>query len=389
MFRRQCLLLLFASHAFLRAQLPLPDPARLGPYPVGVTTTVLIDHNRTDGFTNKPRTLVTEIWYPATEDARGLPKNRYIDFFPGGVTAEIDQILSKSYKRPAAEIDRGFWNHAVRDARVRPGRFPLIVFSHGNGGTRHQNTFWCDHLASHGYIIVSADHTGNARHTIIDGELIPYQPAQRAASAVDRVKDMSFLLDQMIRWDRGADSRFAGHLDTGRVAATGMSFGSFTAVRVVDADARFQAVIPMSGIGPNGHTNVTIPTLPMLGTEDRTLGLKGNDLIRAYHARHQGPAFLLELVNGGHYSFTDIFKINPNFGDGAGEGKRRDSDEPFRYTSMEDTYRIINSYSAAFCGVYLRGEKGYLPFLEKNHWPEILVWKPKGVPTSSGSWGSP
>ena len=62
-----------------------PDPARPGPYPVGVTTTVFVDHGRTDKVTNQPRTLVTEIWYPATDDARSLPKNRYSEFFPGGV----------------------------------------------------------------------------------------------------------------------------------------------------------------------------------------------------------------------------------------------------------------------------------------------------------------
>lgn len=355
-----------------------PDPLQPGPFPVGVTTTVFVDAGRTDKFTNKPRTLVTEIWYPATDDARSLPKSKYSDFFPGGITPEIDKILVARHKMTAAEIDRIFPNESVRDARVRPGRFPLIVFSHGNGGTRHQNTFWCDYVASHGYIIVSADHTANSRHTIIDGELIPYRADQRTNSAADRVGDMSFLLDQMIRWNRGADSRFAGRIDADSVCAAGMSFGSFTCIRVADVDPRFKVTIPMSG-APLSHTNLTVPTLPMLGSEDRTLGPRGNDLIRAYYAAHQGPAFLFELVNGGHYSFTDTFKINPNFGDGVGEGKRRDTGEPFQFTSMEDTYRIVNSYSTAFLGLYLKGERGYLPFLEKNHWPALLIWKPKST----------
>jgi len=374
--------LVVCAGAAAGAQSRLPDPSLPGPYPVGVTTTVFVDAARTDRFTNKPRTLVTDIWYPATDDARGLARNKYTDFFPGGVTPEIDAILLKTYKKSAAEIDAIFWNHAFRDARVRPGRYPLIVFSHGNGGSRHQNTFWFDHLVSHGYIVVSADHTANARHTVIDGQLIPQEASQRANSAEDRPKDMSFLLDQMIRYDRGGDSRFAGRIDTGKAAATGMSFGSFTAVRVADADPRFKAVVAMSGIGPAPQTNLTVPTLPMLGTEDRTLGVKGNELIRAYHARHQGPAYLLELVDGGHFSFTDIFKINKNFGDGAGEGKRHDSGEAFRFTSMEDTYRIINSYSTAFLGLYLKGDAGWRGYLEKNHWPGVVIWKAKAGPAS-------
>ena len=67
--------------------------AALGPLPVGVTTTVLIDHGRTDALTQEPRTLVTEIWYPAGDAARSLPKNKYSDFLPGGATPEVGTIL--------------------------------------------------------------------------------------------------------------------------------------------------------------------------------------------------------------------------------------------------------------------------------------------------------
>jgi hypothetical protein len=86
----------------------------------------------------------------------------------------------------------------------------------------------------------------------------------------------------------------------------------------------------------------------------------------------------MEMKNGGHYSFTDVFKIDKNFGDGVGQGKRANG-EAFNFTSMETTYQMINSYSVAFLGVYVRGEKEYLPFLQKNHWPNELIWETKGV----------
>jgi predicted dienelactone hydrolase len=176
----------------------------------------------------QPRTLVTEIWYPAANGARRLPKNKYSDFIPGGVTPEIDELISKTYKMSAAQMDKAYWNDAHRNAPVRKGRFPLVVFSHGNGGSRNQNTFWCDYLASHGYIIVSADHTGNARWTIIDGKPVVFQGGERANSAKDRPLDVSFLLDQMIKWDKGADKRSPA-IDTER-GSDGMSFGSLTAI---------------------------------------------------------------------------------------------------------------------------------------------------------------
>jgi dienelactone hydrolase len=363
------------------------DPLEMGPHPVGVTTTVFVDSSRTDNFTKEPRTLVTEIWYPADDSARKQPKNKYSNFIPGGPTPIIDAALKQSYKLGIADIDKIYWNEAVRDARVRAGRFPLVVFSHGNGGSRHQNTFWCDYLASHGYIVVSADHTGNSRLTIINGKLIPYQGSERLRSADDRPRDVSFLLDKMISWDKGEDKRFAGRIDTDRAAASGMSFGSMTAVWVADRDPRFKALIGMSG-ERGEHTNLSIPSLRMLGTEDTTIGEGGNAIIRAQHVKHTGPAFLLELKDGGHFSFTDMFKLNKTFGDGVGSGKRRDTKQPFEFTSMELTYKIINSYSIAFLGAYLKGQKEYLAFLNKNHWPEVLIWDSKAGDQSAGGQAS-
>lgn len=366
------------------AKTSLPDPLSVGPFPVGVMTTVFIDAKRTDNLTQQPRTLVTEIWYPAADEARRIPKNKYSDFIPGGVTPEIDELITKTYKMNAAQIDKVYWNEAHRNAPARKGRFPLVIFSHGNGGSRNQNTFWCDYLASHGYVVVSPDHTGNARWTIIDGKPVAFQGNERNNSAKDRPIDVSFLLDQMIKWDKGVDKRFAGRIDTDRVAVTGMSFGSFTAHWASDQDPRFKAVIAMSG-APASHTNLTVPSLRMLGTEDRTLGVPGNNAIRDNHAKHSGPSFLLELKNGGHFSFTDMFKINKTFGDGVGAGKRRDTNEPFEFTSMETTYRIINSYSVAFLGYYLKDLKGYADFLNQNLAADVMIWDIKGAPAVSSA----
>ena len=42
----------------------------------------------------------------------------------------------------------------------------------------------------------------------------------------------------------------------------------------------------------------------MLGTEDTVIGEEGNAAARRYAADHGGPAALLEIVRGGHVSFT-------------------------------------------------------------------------------------
>lgn len=350
------------------------DPLKEGPYPVGVTTTTFIDSTRTDHFTQKPRTLITEIWYPAADSARTMPKSKYTDFIPGGVTPDLEEYFKKARGKTTDELNKTYWMNSHRDAPVRAGKFPVIIFSHGNGGSRHQNTFWCDFVASHGYIIVSADHTGNAAMTFLKEGRVPMQAGERANSAADRPKDMIFLLNQMVKWNDGGDERFKGKLDLSRPCAAGMSFGSMTAVRVAAMEPRFKAVIAMSGAYP-GSTNPKVPTLWMIGTEDRTIGTAGNAIVRSHHEKHEGPSYLLELKNGGHFSFTDMFKIIPTFGDGVGKGARREGGAEFQFTSMETTYKIVNSYSTAFLDFYVKGDKSVEPFLKRNGWPEELIWQ--------------
>ena len=353
-------------------------PAREGPYAVGVTTTLLVDHSRTDALTKEPRSLVTEIWYPATDETRGLPKARFSEFMPGGVSPMLGAMLRSAYTMSVDELDSKYANAAVRDARVREGKFPVVFFSHGNQGFRFQNTFWCDFLASHGFIVVSSDHTGNAAIAIINGKAVLFNSNERQRSAEDRPRDMSFLLNQMTLWNSGGDSRFARKLDLTKPVAAGMSFGSFTAIKVADLDPRFRAVIAMAYAPAEGHSN-EVPSLYMLGEEDATIGAKGNEAIRANFNTHKGPAVLLTLKRGGHYSFTDMFKLNPNFGDGVGTGKQREGGQPFTFTPATAAWEIINSYSLAFLNAYVRGNQEPSSLLAETKWPAEVSSQVRGV----------
>jgi predicted dienelactone hydrolase len=208
------LLRICAPRAFAQ-ETPLPDPEKPGAYPVGVTTILLVDHSRTDPATNGPRSLITEIWYPAEEDARGLPKNRRLDFFLKNKAPEFSVLLQVAFGVDVVQADARFQNMAVRDTRLRDGVYPLPLFSHGNGGLRMQNAFWCEHMASHGYIVMSPDHTGNCAVTFIDGKMVMFENSDegRKRLAADRPNDLSFLIEAMGRMNKGGDSRFFGRVD--------------------------------------------------------------------------------------------------------------------------------------------------------------------------------
>lgn len=358
------------------------DPTRLGPYPVGVTTTLLVDHSRTDVSTEGPRSLVTEIWYPATEDSRDLPKNKFSDFFLKGKNVKLNGMVAFAFKVQLKDIDETFKNVAVRDARVRDGVFPLIVFSHGNGGIRSQNAFWCDHMASHGYIVMSPDHTGNSALTAIDNEVIPYNNEGRSASAADRPRDLMFLIDTMTRMNNGADSRFIGKVDLEHIGASGHSFGGYAAAAVADMDPRIDAIAPMAAVGRE-RENYTCPAMVLLATEDATIGMDGNARIRQYYDESKGPRYLVEIVKGGHYSFTEMYQVDPDFGDGVGKGKRVTNGEEIDYISMERAFEITNSYTTAFFGRYLKGLTGYDEYLAANHYSDDIIYK-SNVPSGDG-----
>ena len=330
------------------------DFETLGPYPVGVTTTVFVDASRDDATTKSPRTLPTEIWYPTTDLGKQFPKNKHSDFMFSGNPA-MSMALKMAFDVDVSDFDKQFENTAFRDAPVADGQFPLIIFSHGNGGFRMQNVFWCEHLASHGYIVVAPDHTGNSAATIIDGKLIIYNN-DRIQAAKDRPIDVSFLIDQMYAWNKGGDSRFAKKLDMDKIGMGGHSFGGYTSTWVAEKEDRMDAIVPMAGAAPNIDTPNSIPLMVIMATEDDTIGLEGNKVIRNYYKNSTGPKYFVEFMDGGHYSFTEMFQYRPNFGDGIGKGKRITKDEEVTFTSKDIIYRYTNGYSLAFLNKFVKGD---------------------------------
>jgi len=349
-----------------------PEPgtfARTGPYLVGVRTLVLVDSSRDDPYAGGPRTLVTDVWYPASEASRGKPATTFVEFF--GARPDAAEAFVKHFGGTIEEVNRRFVTIAVRGAEPAPGRFPLLVFSYGNGGLRHQNVFQLDHLASHGYIVATPDHTGNAGVTVIGDKVFQYDRQGRSRSAVDRPKDLSFVIDRLVAEGREAGSWLSGRIDDGAIGLLGHSFGGYAVTRAADDDARVKAVLPMTVAFSKASS---LPTLLMLGELDRTVKEAGNGLARAYFVSLTGPKHLLVLKRGGHFSFSDMDRINPEFGDGIGVEKKKGPEIVFCPAAL--TKEIINAYTLAFFDNYLRGDSRAGDFLRTNQYEEEVELQP-------------
>lgn len=105
---------------------------------------------------------------------------------------------------------------AAIDARVPQGSYPVVLFSHGMGGTVRAQAWLGAALAQRGAIVISVTH---ANSTWGDFDM------SEGAKHWTRVADMSAALDAVI-----VDPEFADHVDMTRVMASGFSFGGWTAL---------------------------------------------------------------------------------------------------------------------------------------------------------------
>jgi dienelactone hydrolase len=385
----------------------------LGPYPVGVTTVQI------DGNDVRNRGLQTEIWYPATDDSlleQHLTKfSDYLGLDTALDPKEALNIANGSnviggYRDGLTieELDsaESTWlTNAIRDASIREvitdnnktgrNKWPLIIFSHGSGAYRISYSFWTEFLASHGYVVAACDHPGSARYTIVNGQVITPggSRSERRQMEIDRPLDIIQIIDGIEnKWND--DKKFNNLIDTNNVAVTGMSFGGYTTAEVIDiCDKRIKAGIMMcSSMSMSGsknlHTserkNKSTPTMIMIGTEDTVLGQKHNNSNRQYTKNHNnGDSYLLEIIRGGHVSFTSCEMYNKEYGNGIATDatKCKSLTKPGQEYSPLDIvkqHEIINNYGLAFLNKYLKNDNdndndSSSSYLKMNHYSEDEV----------------
>jgi predicted dienelactone hydrolase len=275
-----------------------PDPSAMGPYPVGVMTVELLDESRPDD-SGQPRRLVTEIWYPAVEDARGQP---------GYVYTEEDLLTDEARAALTMALDVELATDAVRDASPREPEeaFPIILFSHGSSGVRMQSTFLTVYLASHGYVVAAPDHLGNTLSDAVLGA----GTAEQFESLGQRPDDMGYVLAYL--QGLAADDPLGAIVDRERVGAAGHSFGALTTLRMLAQDRPIDVAVAQAPPGfdivwfgglPVQPEDIEIPVMLHAGGLDMTTPLADAESI---YERLGAPKSLLTVLTAGHFSFSDM-----------------------------------------------------------------------------------
>jgi predicted dienelactone hydrolase len=178
---------------------------------------------------------------------------------------------------------------------------PLAVYSHGFVSSRHGGTYLAEHLASHGYVVVSADHP--LTHIGAPGGPNPRDVVHQPA-------DVSFLIDRTIALT-GAERPFDGEIDAERIGVFGLSLGGITTTLVAFhpewRDRRVAAAISIAGagdvFGPRFFDHAEVPFLMIAGTADAIVDYERNALPIPDRTRGGG---LVSIEGGTHVGFAHV-----------------------------------------------------------------------------------
>ncbi len=271
----------------------------------------------------------------------------------------------------SVEVLRCDWFDAKRERKVpvkiyypstSEGKFPVIIFSHGLGGSREGYEYLGRHWAGCGYVSVHVQHLGSD-DAVWQG--LPPAKARdnmRAAAAnlaniTNRPADLTFVINQLERMNL-TNSVLKQRLDLDRIGVAGHSFGAFTALAIAGetfigpggqrasaVDPRVKAVIPMSAPAPRnrGRLNeefgtIKIPCLHMTGTDDGSVigSTSPKERRLAFDHSRNSDQFLITFTGGDHMIFS-----------GRRGGNSKNDDE---------FQKLICIGSTAFLDAYLTGD---------------------------------
>lgn len=264
-----------------------------------------------------------------------------------------------------------------KDENIANHTCPLIVFSHGGISTKTSNLSLYKELASHGYVVVSIDHTYHALNTEIDGESIhidskymrelntedshkdlenSYQCFQKWMKL--RTEDINFVIDDFLEKAWKESDNFYTLIDTDSIAVAGHSLGGSAALGVARQRDDIKAVMALespymcdiTGVDGKVFTWNTepYPCAVMNIYSDSGYRLINTDnkyVQNSNHLHNDGNIRYYYIEGSNHFTLTDLVRTSPILCAILGGGYDK---------SGYDTLEIINQKSLEFFDEYLK-----------------------------------
>ena len=205
------------------------------------------------------------------------------------------------------------------DAGIMEGQFPLVIISHGNGGSHLLYRTISSHLAKNGYIVAMVEHYGNNRNN--------NQLETSNENLMNRPRHISLTIDELL-----SENRFGKSIAACNIAVIGHSMGGYTALALAGGlprtregqkvettpDSRVKAIVLLApGTGWFRHSleKVTVPILLMIAEHDPITPDWNAEIVLNYVPDKRQVTFR-KVENAGHFSFLSPFPPHmksPNF----------------------------------------------------------------------------
>jgi predicted dienelactone hydrolase len=268
-----------------------------------------------------------------------------------------------------------------KDVRVRifypviAGKYPVIVFSHGAGGSDTCCEELTRHWATYGYITLQPIHDDSVAPHGDDGEANARLPQairealKNPALWESRPRDISFLLDSLALLEKRV-AGLTGKIDTNHIGVAGHSMGAYTAEAIGGAlvdvpdhpgqnfsDARAKAILSLSPQGPGqfgltGHSfsNISLPFMGITGSLDNLGPLANAAWHKIPFERGQpGDKYEVFIQGASHMSLITSETVNSA-----------------RSSQAAAILGYTNSASLAFWDAYLKDDPAAKQFLQSD-----------------------
>src|SRR5713101_2146455 len=270
------------------------------------------------------------------------------------------------------------------------GPFPVIVFSHGAGGSGQNyfplTGFW----ATHGYVVIQPTHNDSIALRKEKGEQVPASPRElvdeyrfNSDDWINRVRDITLIMDSLSDLEKRLP-QLKGKMDQKRIGVGGHSYGAFSTQMIGGAlldmpngpraqsfsDDRPRALMLLSPQGKtqNGLTesswkNMTRPTMSMTGSNDTgVMGQLASWREDPFTYSPPGDKYLVFIDGAFHMSFTGALAQADN----SQLARRPMMARLVGRTDQKAVFDYVKIASVAFWDAYLKTDARAKAYLKSN-----------------------
>jgi len=227
---------------------------------------------------------------------------------PGPAPVHFLQVDIEDKRRPtpahgsfpgtsSRKMKVGIW---YPGGQAKPG--PLVVYSHGFSSRKGECKYLLRQLASLGYVVAAPDFPATNWRAPGGAYML---------DAVNQPADQSFIIDQLLVWNKSQGNPIAGRIDPERIGAMGLSLGGLTTTLLAfdrnRLDSRIKAAVSIAGLHAMftsafyAHRN--LPYMAVAGTSDQLAPFAANG---APIVADIPGSILVSISRGSHIGFIGL-----------------------------------------------------------------------------------